>query len=445
MNDESRPVDLRKYQLETHVEAAFRVALNLAAGQAINARHTLEAAVIVSRTASSRAFEELASLLSLPDPDAQPTGETPDANLGELLLHAALAASFSTAERFFQQAKAVWGRDYVTFALLAADPSLGQITENAYDGLATLRDVWFEFVTSTDEHRGRDGWEEWWRGANVPLPHERIISPSGQTYLLTWDPARSPFGNVSAAARRAALEGSATITWSVGHRDISPGDRVFFMRHGDGPRGLIGSGMIASDPFEANHWDRKGATTFYAGVLLDHLQESPRVSLEDLVAYTGEPDLWTMHGSGLFIPQGLAEKLQELWEAPDAESIEPAPLAWVETDRIPAIGERDDRLSEHDCLDVEQQADIFATLLITQDVRAPLALGLLGDWGVGKTFFMRLMQEKIAAVAGKQAKADTGSDSVSRVAQIEFNAWHYIDSDLWACLLYTSPSPRDRS
>jgi hypothetical protein len=112
-----------------------------------------------------------------------------------------------------------------------------------------------------------------------------------------------------------------------------------------------------------------------------------------------------------------------------------APQAWVDSDAMPVIGDLAEfKPSQHDSLDAAIQAKIFATLIVAEDVRPPFALGLLGDWGVGKTFFMRLMQETVASIAGKAAHSELGSRSVSRAAQIEFNAWHFVDSDLWASL-----------
>ncbi|HHJ16961.1 MAG TPA: hypothetical protein ENJ80_09715 [Gammaproteobacteria bacterium] len=126
---------------------------------------------------------------------------------------------------------------------------------------------------------------------------------------------------------------------------------------------------------------------------------------------------------------------QEPGGGPPTDSPVAAPRAWVETDSVPVIGQENGaRHSERDSLNAKDQAELFATLLIAKDVQPPFAIGLLGDWGVGKTFFMRLMQEKVAAIAGKKAQAEASADSVSRAAQIEFNAWHYVDSDLWASL-----------
>lgn len=110
------------------------------------------------------------------------------------------------------------------------------------------------------------------------------------------------------------------------------------------------------------------------------------------------------------------------------------PQAFVETDSIPDIDLKNIKTIKNDSLDVSKQADIFATLLISEDIKPPFSLGLLGDWGVGKSFFMRLMQDKISTFCGKDIRVAPISGCVSRVSQIEFNAWHYVDSDLWASL-----------
>ena len=150
-------------------------------------------------------------------------------------------------------------------------------------------------------------------------------------------------------------------------------------------------------------------------------------------------------GLNLILPdlaEKVAERIGDVSQIEDLDFIKvqptapSGPRAWVETDAIPVIGRlrSDYRPSEYDSLDAKIQAEIMATLLVAKEVRPPFAIGLLGDWGVGKTFFMRLMQEKVTAIAGRDAQADQNFDYVTRAAQIEFNAWHYVDSDLWASL-----------
>ena len=48
------------------------------------------------------------------------------------------------------------------------------------------------------------------------------------------------------------------------------------------------------------------------------------------------------------------------------------------------------------CPDARKPALRFAKLLAAKDVNPPIALGLFGNWGSGKTFFMGLMRHRIA-------------------------------------------------
>jgi KAP-like P-loop domain-containing protein len=88
--------------------------------------------------------------------------------------------------------------------------------------------------------------------------------------------------------------------------------------------------------------------------------------------------------------------------------------------------------------DVEMLADLVASRLI----KPPLSIGLFGNWGSGKSFFMRQMRGRIreladAAAAEEKAKGRHGrsvSSYCSGVRQITFNAWHYAEANLWASL-----------
>ena len=271
-----------------------------------------------------------------------------------------------------------------------------------------------------------------------------------ETFLLTWSPAGFSFEKFAEIARQVEEAGKANCRWSTGQRTtFSVGDRVFLMRQGNDRPGIVGSGRMASEVFDAPHWNeelaREGRQSHYADVAWDVLREYPLIDLEELVELTGEKKLWTNQGGGFRIDPGVAGLLESAWtkarqslrdeDISDKISGGYVPLAWVDTDAVPVIGHlRDYRPSIRDSLDAKEQAKIFAALLVAEQVRPPLALGLFGDWGVGKTFFMRLMQETVASVAGKQARPKSGAGSVYRAAQIEFNAWHYVDSDLWASL-----------
>lgn len=87
-----------------------------------------------------------------------------------------------------------------------------------------------------------------------------------------------------------------------------------------------------------------------------------------------------------------------------------------------------------DSLNVRGQAEMFAKLLTARDVPMPLSIGLFGKWGVGKSYFMRLMRDEAQTLAAAQDPADDESTYLRRIAQIEFNAWSYVDANLWASL-----------
>ncbi|MDB5932770.1 MAG: hypothetical protein JWQ01_114 [Massilia sp.] len=91
-----------------------------------------------------------------------------------------------------------------------------------------------------------------------------------------------------------------------------------------------------------------------------------------------------------------------------------------------AVGQQVDRLG------IAAEVRILTAIVLARDVTPPLAIGLFGPWGSGKSFFMRAMREAGERLA-LQAAAPT-STFCSRVVQIEFNAWHYADTNLWASL-----------
>ncbi|BBB01333.1 hypothetical protein RVR_8697 [Actinacidiphila reveromycinica] len=96
--------------------------------------------------------------------------------------------------------------------------------------------------------------------------------------------------------------------------------------------------------------------------------------------------------------------------------------------RLPTY--RSDSAVATDELSREGDATAIAELITARTVQPPLAVGLFGDWGEGKSHFMNLLQQR---VAGNER---TGSPLAQRdVRQVRFNAWHYAETDLWASLV----------
>jgi hypothetical protein len=90
-----------------------------------------------------------------------------------------------------------------------------------------------------------------------------------------------------------------------------------------------------------------------------------------------------------------------------------------------------------DLLDIQDEVDALCSVIAAKTVRPPLSIGLFGDWGSGKSFFMGKMIERIELLARVSEAAGGDSSFCARVVQIRFNAWHYSDADLWASLVST--------
>ncbi len=85
------------------------------------------------------------------------------------------------------------------------------------------------------------------------------------------------------------------------------------------------------------------------------------------------------------------------------------------------------------------EARAFAMTVCAADVRPPLAFGVFGDWGSGKSFFLRLIRDNIRLLTREsRRKAERGEPTplLGQVVQIQFNAWHYVETNLWASLVH---------
>lgn len=95
---------------------------------------------------------------------------------------------------------------------------------------------------------------------------------------------------------------------------------------------------------------------------------------------------------------------------------------------------RSDVAANMDQLGVQSDVANLCQVIMAKKWKPPLSIGLFGAWGSGKTSFINLMQHMIKATADR-AHGTEDSAFVSSIIQIEFNAWHYLDANLWANLM----------
>jgi hypothetical protein len=102
-------------------------------------------------------------------------------------------------------------------------------------------------------------------------------------------------------------------------------------------------------------------------------------------------------------------------------------------DRLP--GYRSDDPGDPDRLGRDVEAAALAEMITAQSVRPPLAIGLFGDWGEGKTHFLGCIAEHVDKLASVARDHPDDRLTYSAVRQVRFNAWHYAETDLWASLV----------
>src|SRR5262245_61555736 len=109
------------------------------------------------------------------------------------------------------------------------------------------------------------------------------------TYLFTWNPARWDWPYLHDSIMEIQKNGHCRERWGcAATTKIQAGDRAFLIKLGEEPRGLMASGWVASQVYQAQHWDTAkqahGRMTRYVEVdwetLLDpHINIFPRAWL----------------------------------------------------------------------------------------------------------------------------------------------------------------------
>jgi len=89
-----------------------------------------------------------------------------------------------------------------------------------------------------------------------------------------------------------------------------------------------------------------------------------------------------------------------------------------------------DHKETDDKLDFENDYKSFASIIALKRVTPPLAIGLFGNWGSGKSFFMEKLEKEI-----EKLTLEKDPEYFEHIVPVKFNSWHYSDTNLWASLI----------
>ena len=113
----------------------------------------------------------------------------------------------------------------------------------------------------------------------------------------------------------------------------------------------------------------------------------------------------------------------------------PGPPPPAQPDALANFWTDNPNASVEDYLNVKKEVEAFARLAANKRIDPPLSIGVFGEWGSGKTFFMERMHERIEEMTKAESRNQETGELHSDIVQIRFNAWHYIETNLWASLV----------
>jgi 5-methylcytosine-specific restriction protein A len=149
--------------------------------------------------------------------------------------------------------------------------------------------------------------------------------------ILGWNPNRWNRWDYPGAVEQVAESGRFLARWSVGHnRNIEAGTEVWLLLHGssDAGAGLIGHGVVMSEPYAAVHSAGTAATDCYVSIAFDALlpigdQIRPG-TLQSAVPAISWDD--AKRGSSLAVPRAAEPDLRRLWRDHGPPAMEPMHL-----------------------------------------------------------------------------------------------------------------------
>lgn len=146
-----------------------------------------------------------------------------------------------------------------------------------------------------------------------------------RTWLFTWNPKRwqwdGRYDGYLEMKHQIAQVGRSFATWSCGvNKSIKAGDRIFLIRLGVEPRGIVASGYAATNVFEGLHWDSvraaNGDSCRRIYIEFDMILDAEKEAILpiDLLNIRFPSVRWSSQCSGIEIPSKVSTELEAIWK-----------------------------------------------------------------------------------------------------------------------------------
>lgn len=138
-----------------------------------------------------------------------------------------------------------------------------------------------------------------------------------RTYLLVWNPKKWTWTNLESDIEAVNETGRCSENWSCGrNKSIEVGDRIFLIKVGTEPKGIIGAGYATTKPYAGKHWSGENRETLYIDIEYEALlnpEKEPILTLDLLEMGKLAKQHWMPQTSGISIRPELVDELEALW------------------------------------------------------------------------------------------------------------------------------------
>lgn len=138
------------------------------------------------------------------------------------------------------------------------------------------------------------------------------------TYLFVWNPKYFIWETLEDDIEQVDLTGKSTQRWSCGiTKSIQPHDRIFLLKLGTFPKGIIGAGFATTTPFLDNHCTGENRQGLYIDIDFEVLLNPEKESILPIELLNqgslAKQYSWTPQASGIKINPEIADELEAVW------------------------------------------------------------------------------------------------------------------------------------
>lgn len=165
----------------------------------------------------------------------------------------------------------------------------------------------------------------------------------GASYLISWNPTRWDWQTFTEDRAATIEDRTVTHRWRTSSKKPKVDDRVYLLRTGLEPRGIIARGKVVKPPYIDAHWDeakaQSGKTTYFIDVEFEDIRDPAQDAFVpvDLLASKIAGQDWSPQSSGIVIKPRAVRALDRLWE--DTEAAQQAEELYATTTGSSAMAE----------------------------------------------------------------------------------------------------------